>query len=565
MDNQRPNKFSLSNLKQMSVKRQSLEKSSEELTANLEELQKVNEEQELRIKDTLTELQKQQQMAEELLQSDDGTGRRKLQREPTMIRQLRQWTTADVIRWLENTKLHKFILLFQRHHVSGADLADINLPFLEGYDHISVEDKEILLAEVYELLRLESPEENNSSHEMTSVEKEKYLAAVQLTKDKELYQRSNSMPYVVLSPQQNASDSSPSSQTMSPTAKLRKRSSESDTSIRWSNTTPKKELSTESKIQKENANVIKSKQSDKMTTENIQSEWTSQGTSNIYRSLEGKTGQHHIHCTQLHKHSDTGQFGVTLDVNTDGHIIISQTDGQRQVPSLQIGDRLLEVNGYNMTCFDGSSLDLVRNIMEESNILQLVTVRTVNNINGVQSTRGGNSLSEEFKWNQLRKLLVNMKNQDVDPEMDSVPVNDLQDMKDRCTLLSEIKELQRSISEQQEKIRNLESDLESRKTDVEDLQMQRDRALNIRTKSNDSNRQGETTYYKITMETLDVQSASKEQVVELLKEIVKEASKQKFYLDRLISVVVDEVPWILEQVDADFDDMSLGNQPEEFC
>lgn len=54
-------------------------------------------------------------------------------------------------------------------------------------------------------------------------------------------------------------------------------------------------------------------------------------------------------------------------------------------------------------------------------------------------------------------------------------------------------------------------------------------------------------------------------MVDLLKEIVKEASKQKFYLDRLISVVVDEVPWILEQVDADFDDMSLGNQPEEFC
>lgn len=120
-----------------------------------------------------------------------------------------------------------------------------------------MEDREILLAEVYELLRLESPEENNSSREMTSVEKEKYLAAVQLTKDKELYQRSNSMPYVVLSPQHTAANSSPSSQTMSPTAKLRKRSSESDTSIRWSKETPKKELPIESKIQKDNSNVIK--------------------------------------------------------------------------------------------------------------------------------------------------------------------------------------------------------------------------------------------------------------------------------------------------------------------
>lgn len=31
-----------------------------------------------------------------------------------------------------------------------------------------------------------------------------------------------------------------------------------------------------------------------------------------------------------------------------------------------------------------------------------------------------------------------MKNQDVDPVMDSVPVNDLQDMQDKCTLLVSI-------------------------------------------------------------------------------------------------------------------------------
>jgi hypothetical protein len=56
-----------------------------------------------------------------------------------------------------------------------------------------------------------------------------------------------------------------------------------------------------------------------------------------------------------------------------------------------------------------------------------------------------------------------------------------------------------------------------------------------------------------------------EEVTESLKEIVKEASRQKFYLDRLISVVIEESPWLLDQVDADFDDNSLVGQHEEFC
>ena len=56
-----------------------------------------------------------------------------------------------------------------------------------------------------------------------------------------------------------------------------------------------------------------------------------------------------------------------------------------------------------------------------------------------------------------------------------------------------------------------------------------------------------------------------EEVTESLKEIVKEASRQKFYLDRLISVVIEESPWLLDQVDADFDDNSLVSQHEEFC
>lgn len=50
-----------------------------------------------------------------------------------------------------------------------------------------------------------------------------------------------------------------------------------------------------------------------------------------------------------------------------------------------------------------------------------------------------------------------------------------------------------------------------------------------------------------------------------LKEIVKEASRQKFYLDRLISLVIEESPWLLDQVNANFDETSIDNKMEEFC
>ena len=56
-----------------------------------------------------------------------------------------------------------------------------------------------------------------------------------------------------------------------------------------------------------------------------------------------------------------------------------------------------------------------------------------------------------------------------------------------------------------------------------------------------------------------------EQVVDSLKEIVSEASKQKWYLDRLISLIIEESPWLLDEVDSEFDSLTLTDQSEEFC
>ena len=56
-----------------------------------------------------------------------------------------------------------------------------------------------------------------------------------------------------------------------------------------------------------------------------------------------------------------------------------------------------------------------------------------------------------------------------------------------------------------------------------------------------------------------------EEVIESLKDIVREASKQKWYLDRLISLVIEDSPWLLDEVDTEFDNLTLTDQSEEFC
>lgn len=51
----------------------------------------------------------------------------------------------------------------------------------------------------------------------------------------------------------------------------------------------------------------------------------------------------------------------------------------------------------------------------------------------------------------------------------------------------------------------------------------------------------------------------------ILKDIVKEVSRQKFYLDRFIFLVIEESLWLLDQVDVNFDEIFIDNKMEEFC
>ncbi|KAK3084309.1 hypothetical protein FSP39_011384, partial [Pinctada imbricata] len=558
-------------LQQMSVKRLDLEKSSDRISSELELLQKINEEQNQRISNTLTELQQQQLTNQRLLQSDwmekshhhsnieasgvTSPGSRKVQREPSVIRKLRQWNTSEVIKWLENRKLHRFIFLFQRHHVTGPDLADLKLPFLESYEHISTEERELLLSEVYELLHLELDDDDDLMRITTPKEKEKYLAAKQIAgKDKEhVYHRSQSVPAVYLSSQTSASSSSsPSSTTSSPTPKLRKKS-DTETHGVLSKLVQKPNFLdiTPHKSKAHSPNPIR-KSFEKLKPKKR----SSSSSASLYEALHGHPGQK-VTCCVLHKHN--GQFGISMEKKPNGQFIVSQSNQELLVKA---GDRVLEVNGQPCT----HSLD-VEEIYRENDKLYIVTGSSL-------TSPSDSPTSYDWKWQKLRTYLQDMKEKDIDPGhmMEHLPQDQIQDIKDKAALQEELDSVRAQLAEQHLLIEKLQEEMSDTKAELEEVREHKDKAVSAlkakvqaRKGKSDAPKHGETQYYKITMETLNVDSANKDQIMESLKEIVKEASRQKYYLDRLISVVIEEVPWILEQVDADFDNVSIDGQTEEFC
>ncbi|XP_021369469.1 uncharacterized protein LOC110460721 isoform X1 [Mizuhopecten yessoensis] len=588
-------------LKQMSIRRQDLERSSQKLTSNLAQLQRVNMEQEQRIDTTLSELQQQQKRTEELLHSDwsntssgQGDQRRSsgsqstVQREQSFTRQLKQWGTSDVIRWLENRKLHKFILLFQRHHVAGIELADLQLPFLEGYDHISIEDRELLLAEVYELLRLEQNTDEDDTHRLqTAVEHQKYQAAITLAKDKSsAFHRSQSVPVVLASGHSSVLPSSPSSTTSSPTPKLRKksesdvrelksgegvvtlrrqkvlrdpeRSPRGDTFVRQNSPGGDSQSSTGSlkssgggTLNKPVRKKLHQKTPDKRS---------------LYGFIDGKTAQE-VCCVHLRK--TNGQFGMTFQLDNKGQLIIGSVEESLQSRSVKAGDRILEMNGHLLFPMSTSDVQrLVEGVTSQCEEIELViwcdpAVRRM-------ELRSSGEFADK-RWWGLRKVLTDMQVQDMDPDqiISGVPQKDITDLKDRCTLQDELVELKDLVKDQQSVIEGLQKELTAKEECIWELRRQKDAALKAATDLHTQSRkgvsiQGEAQYYKMTMDSLKVEGVSKEKLMTALKEIVKEASRQKVYLDRLISVVIEESPWILEQIDADFDEM-VPDTTGEYC
>ncbi|XP_022345225.2 uncharacterized protein LOC111137831 isoform X2 [Crassostrea virginica] len=564
-------------LKQMSLRRHDLERSSDKLRSDLEHLQQINSEHGERISSSLHALRREQEITDKLLREenlspqavdsqDRGTrgimSSRPLQREPSILRQLKTWSTSDVIQWLEQMGLNKFVFLFQRHHVTGSDLAQLKLSFLDKYEHISVSDREELLSQIYELLRLEQSEEEDPTRISTSIDKEKYRLAKQIVHDP-TFKRSQSTP-VCFIPSQNSSSSSSassvSSNTSSPIPKQRKQSGPLDSTGVLSHLKPKIAPTTIKSPDVRHLELPKGFLEKRKLKKSVPCSW--------FEALEGNPVSC-VSCYTLQRKG--GQFGVTIEPRPDGQMVISNVSPELQA-DVRVSDRVLELNGCCCVSIKPSS---VADIMKSSEVLQMVTCKPKGYAR-LQEASNGNG-SSDMKWQKFREFLVDFKEQDVNVEqmLNGIPKVEVQKCKEQAALRLELDEAQNRVKEQQividrltEEIDRLTEDVEDQKILIENLRKDRSSAIRERSRVQDNERsikQGETEYYKITMKSLNMESANKEQIMTTLKEIVKEASRQKFYLDRLISLVIEESPWLLDQVNANFDETSIDNKMEEFC
>lgn len=99
---------------------------------------------------------------------------------------------------------------------------------IDNYEHICVSDREELLSQIYELLRLEQADDEDPTRISSPTDREKLRLAKQIAHD-HTFKRSQSSPVCFIPSQHSSSSSSSqSSNTSSPTPKQRKQSAPTD-------------------------------------------------------------------------------------------------------------------------------------------------------------------------------------------------------------------------------------------------------------------------------------------------------------------------------------------------
>lgn len=471
---------------------------------------------------------------------------------------IKQWAVADVINWLENRQLHKFIILFQKHHVTGKELVDLNLPFLETYEHILADEREVLLAEIYNLLnpRTVHASEEDLTKIKSPIDKKKYFAAIELAQSKSASLSGASVVFVCPS---NRSVSVPSSESKSSPHVKPHHKSESglDPSVKIA------------------SHISGTKKRKSVSKTNMVS------TKSLYECITC-FGRQCVQCIEL---SAEQQEHVSMMTNTEGHVIVNKVSDDLQ-NILHHGDRVLEINGCIVD--HSPSVDL------KSYLAAMLCVQSPTSMVIVtEHFPNSEDVSSDDKWKKLHTILIEMRDSDTIQipqiyDLENVPLDSnvnetlnssvsaipdtVQHDLHIIELKEEITKLKAKITEHQLLNESLKIKLEDTDAIMHDLTLSRDKAINklCQTRNNLNQEDSGATvdsseYYRMTMESLNLELASKEEVVISLREIVSEASKQKWYLDRLVSLVIEESPWLLDEVDTDFDKLALTNHSKEFC
>ncbi|KAL8560027.1 hypothetical protein ACOMHN_041497 [Nucella lapillus] len=231
----------------------------------------------------------------------------------------------------------------------------------------------------------------------------------------------------------------------------------------------------------------------------------------LFGTLQSE-GQVCLHCVRVQRSELGSKFGFSYQTLPDSCLLVTNTKPSSSLP-LQIGDKILEINGILLPGHKGSTVETV---LSKSPSLDVVVVRHLSredqrsDHSTVSSTNSEKLQQElvmgEVRWQSLRHLLTSLQQKSFDPMRLTgalSSVDDMEDLKTRAVLEMEVEELQRTCADLSNKIHS----------------------------------------QQVTLKT-------KEEVLAALRELTQASRRHAQFVDRLISLVSDRAPWMIDELNS---------------
>ncbi|XP_052826610.1 uncharacterized protein LOC106871175 isoform X2 [Octopus bimaculoides] len=519
----------------------------------------------------------------------------------SLPQELKKWSTADVVRWLDQQGLAKqFAVIFNENQVTGTTLVEGNLHFLDTLKEIALEDRELLLSSIYELLNPNSIQvkEDDLKRFTSNAEREKYLAAVHVAQSKDTH----------LHLVEATSPNAPSAMSTSSSC-----SSPFNRHLDWPNHDNDTSCMHQSHISLDEREVT----TESCSMSSFANDW---GSSEVSRCVARQVSLYELLSLEKRKEvccidvsrPENSHFEFNVETTEQGHVLINEARGLEINP----GDRILEVNGVYI-CNENDlkqatkNCDWLRMVVVRSEIPSEAEVyepqsagflhesknlknqtselksriklsQYLSNLGFICSlqywgcclgpekpTKLNNKLSSsEWRWKKLRDLVLQMKEKDLDVLLNDGVNQKTEEAKDKYILQEEIRQLQEALNSSSKKINHLQKALESKTTALQELGTEHEQ---LRKKIENQSHKSTESDDSLSQEGYADQecwrnlSDSKEDLLEELKEKTAEASQQKAFLDNLLSAVVKHAPWLLDDVDADLESIAMMSHGEQWC
>ncbi|GAB1603527.1 X-box-binding protein 1 [Argonauta hians] len=389
----------------------------------------------------------------------------------SLPQELKKWSTADVVRWLDQQSLAKqFAVIFTENQVTGTTLVEGNLHFLDSLKDICLEDRESLLSCIYELLNPNSIQvkEDDLKRFTSNAEREKYLAAVHVAQSKDTH-----LHLVEATSPNGPSAMSTSSSCSSPFIGH----------LDWLNHDNDNGCMHQSHISLDDREVA----AESCSMSSCINDW---GSGEVSRSVDRQVSLYEllslekrkeVRCIDVNR-QENSHFEFKVETTEQGHVLINEARGLEINP----GDRVLEVNGVYI-CNENDLIEAAK----DSDWLRMVVVRSElpnqlkhyqpvtptattflhesKNLRNQTSELKSKLTSSEWRWKKLRNLVLQMKEKDLDVLFNAEANQKHEEAKDKHVLQEEIRQLQEALNSSSKKINHLQKALETKTTALQEL------------------------------------------------------------------------------------------------